>query len=102
MIHELFSEQLDPKGEMAEAKRKSISSQAVVCVSESTKNDLLDRYPSLEDKVFITYLASGLDANLAYGLEAVPSRPYYLYVGSRYAGYKIFVRLLPINGPDNF
>lgn len=44
MIHELFSGRLDSKGEMAEAKRKIIfSAQAVICISESTKHDLLDR-----------------------------------------------------------
>lgn len=59
MIHELFSDQLEPNGETAEAKRKAIlSAQAIICVSENTKNDLLERYPSLEDKISITYLAS--------------------------------------------
>jgi len=95
MIHELFSSQLDPKGEVAEAKRRAIlSAQAILCISESTRNDLLDRYPSLENKISITYLASELDANLAYGAETVPSRPYYLYVGSRTAEYKNFDGLL--------
>jgi len=95
MIHELFSSQLDPQGAIVEGKRRAIlSAQAILCISESTRNDLLDRYPSLENKISITYLASELDANLAYGSETVPSRPYYLYVGSRTAEYKNFDGLL--------
>jgi len=94
MIHELFAEQMDANGKQAEEKRKAIlAAQAIICVSENTKKDLLERYSLPEEKVTVTYLASALDATLSYGSEPVPSRPYYLYVGSR-AKYKNFERLL--------
>ncbi len=84
MIPEIFSEQIDPKGELAENKRKAIlAAQAIICVSENTKKDLIERYSLLEDKITVTYLASEIDASLAYGSEPVPARPYYLYVGGR-------------------
>ncbi|MCY7291410.1 MAG: glycosyltransferase family 4 protein, partial [Ferruginibacter sp.] len=58
------------------------------------KKDLLERYPLLENKVKVTYLAPGKNVSIAYGSEPVPSRPYYLYVGSRSSGYKNFDGLL--------
>lgn len=95
MIHELFSSRIDPKGETAEAKRKAVlAAQAIICVSQSTKNDLLALYPSLEEKISVTYLASELNVNLAYGAETTPSRPYYFYIGSRDTSYKNFEGLL--------
>ncbi len=94
MIHELFAEQIDPDGQQAEVKRKAIlAAQAVICISENTKKDLLERYSLPEEKITVTYLASEIDASLSYGTEPVPSCPYYLYVGSR-SSYKNFNRLL--------
>jgi glycosyltransferase involved in cell wall biosynthesis len=95
MIHELFSQYLDPEGYTVEAKRKAIlAAQAIICISENTKKDLLERYPMVEDKISVTYLASEIDATLSYGSETVPSRPYFLYVGSREKSYKNFDGLL--------
>lgn len=94
MIHELFSEQMDANGRQIEEKRKAIlAAQAIICISENTKKDLLERYSLPEEKVTVTYLASEIDASLSHGSEPVSSRPYYLYVGSR-AKYKNFDRLL--------
>ncbi len=94
MIHEVFSAELDPTGRHAEAKRKALrAAQAIICVSEHTKNDLLERYPLLEDKAVVIPQASELNESLSHGPESVPERPYYLYVGAR-LGYKNFDRLL--------
>ncbi len=95
MIHEIFSDQMDAGGQQAEEKRKAIyAAQVIICISENTKKDLLERYSLPENKVKVTYLASGVNASIAYGSEPVPSRPYYLYVGSRDCGYKNFDGLL--------
>ena len=95
MIYELFSEKMDPDGQQAEEKRKAIhAAQTIICISESTKKDLLERHSLPENKVKVTYLASGINASIAYGSEPVPSRPYYLYVGSRDISYKNFDGLL--------
>jgi len=94
MIHELFPAQMDPTGLHAEEKRRAImSAQAVICISENTKKDLLERYSVPESKVTVTYLASEIDGNISHGVEPVPSRPYFLFVGSR-AVYKNFDALL--------
>jgi glycosyltransferase involved in cell wall biosynthesis len=94
MIHELFPAELDPKGRHAEEKRRAImAAQAVICISENTRHDLLERYSVAPDKVRVTHLASEIDASLAQGPEVVPNRPYFLYVGLRYR-YKNFNGLL--------
>lgn len=94
MIHELFASQIDPDGKQAEIKKKAIlSAQAIICVSENTKRDLLARYSLPEEIVTVTHLASEIDASMSYGTETVPSQPYYLYVGGR-GTYKNFDRLL--------
>jgi len=94
MIHELFPAKMDPTGEHAEMKRKAIlSAQAIICISENTRKDLLERYSLPESKVRVAHLASEVDASLSHGPELVPSRPYYLYVGSR-SSHKNFDGLL--------
>jgi glycosyltransferase involved in cell wall biosynthesis len=94
MIHERFPATTDPTGAFAANKKRAIlAAQKIICISENTKKDLLERYVIPESRVAVTYLASELDATLSYGPEPVSSRPYYLYVGSRYS-YKNFDRLL--------
>lgn len=93
MIHELFPE-VDPFGRLAAHKRRAVEvADAVICISENTKKDLLERYPAAEGKVTVTHLAADLDAGRdtgkARGNEPVPSAPYFIYVGAR-AGYKNF------------
>lgn len=94
MIHEIFAEQMDPTGQQAQAKWQAVlAAQAILCVSENTKKDLIEWYSIPESKITVTHLASELNANMAYGSEPVPLRPYYLYVGGR-AWYKNFDSLL--------
>jgi glycosyltransferase involved in cell wall biosynthesis len=94
MIHERFPKLFAPNDPTVEAKRKAIlSAQAILCISENTKKDLLERYPIAEEKITITYLGSELDISFSYGPEIVPSQPYFLYVGSRYK-YKNFDGML--------
>ena len=93
MVHELFPS-VDVLGAHAREKRKALmAAQAIICISENTKKDLLERYPSLADKVTVTHLAASIDASVSYGPEPVPDRPYFLYVGSR-SSYKNFDGLL--------
>ena len=95
MIHELFAEQMDADGQQREIKKRAIlSADAIICISENTKKDLLELYSVPEEKVTVTYLASEIDQTMADGSEPVPHRPYYLYVGSRNAGYKNFDTLV--------
>ena len=94
MIHELFPREMDPTGEHAELKRRAVlAAQRVICISENTRRDLLERYPVPEERVVVTHLASEIDASLAHGPEPVPARPYFLFVGQR-SPYKNFDGLL--------
>jgi len=94
MIHEIFPDQMDANGSHREMKRKAIlAAQKIICISENTKKDLLERYPIPEKNITVTYLASELDISMSYGSESVPECPYFLYVGSR-ASYKNFESLL--------
>jgi glycosyltransferase involved in cell wall biosynthesis len=93
MIHELFPE-LYPDREFVARKRRAIEdADAVICISENTKRDLISRYQVEESRVLVTYLASDLDPALVRGDEETPARPYFLYVGAR-SGYKNFDSLL--------
>ena len=90
MIHEIYSDTMDPHGTGAREKREAIlGSDAVLCISENTKADLLNRIEVPEERITVTHLASEIDASISYGDELVPEQPYFLYVGSR-APYKNF------------
>lgn len=94
MIHEKFADIMDPTGKHREEKRQAVmAAQAVLCISEHTKRDLLECYAVPESKITVTYLAADLNVTQAHGPEPVPQRPYFLYVGSR-APYKNFAGLL--------
>ena len=97
MIHELFPdspELIDTDSSHARTKRSAIlAAQAIICISENTKKDLIEHYCVPEDRISVTYLASEIDATFSQGSEDVPERPYFLYVGSR-SSYKNFDGLL--------
>lgn len=94
MTHELFPEYFADSAEVVRRKRKALeAAQAVICISENTKRDLLERYDVPAERVRVTYLASEIDESLAHGPEPVPVEPYFLYVGAR-SGYKNFPRVL--------
>jgi len=93
MIHDLFPK-LYPDVEFLARKRRAIeTADALICISENTKRDLLAHYSVDERRVFVTHLASDLQPALVEGNERTPAAPYFLYVGAR-AGYKNFDCLL--------
>lgn len=96
MIYELLGDSVDFEnhGFVVEAKRKAIlKADAILCISQNTKRDLLELYPSVEPKITVTPLATELDEGQAHGPHAVPENPYFLFVGAR-AGYKNFEVML--------
>jgi glycosyltransferase involved in cell wall biosynthesis len=95
MIHEILSDTLDPVGYTMLAKYAAVqAADAILCISENTKNDLIRYYPEAEAKATVTPLASELKGEWAYGEESVPIAPYFLYVGGRNKEYKNFDTLL--------
>jgi glycosyltransferase involved in cell wall biosynthesis len=95
MTHERFTNHFRDGAQVVEMKRKAIeAAHSIICISESTKKDLLEYYPHVtEGRVRVTHLASELDESMGYGPEMIPLRPYFLFVGAR-GGYKNFSNLL--------
>jgi glycosyltransferase involved in cell wall biosynthesis len=103
-IHDLIPEKypyyFDNVNLFLRLKREAVMrSDCIICVSNSTKTDLIEYYGVPESKVSVIYLASSLasfassldhnDKLASYGIN----KPYILYVGARH-GYKNFMSLL--------
>jgi glycosyltransferase involved in cell wall biosynthesis len=94
MIHELFPGITDPRGRWAETKRRAIlAADALICVSENTRTDLLNLLPVDESRVVVIPEATQLAPPDAAPSAGADGRPQFLHVGGR-AGYKNFDLLL--------
>ena len=89
-IHEIFYK--DYGFEKINYPKKKILQKAdhIICISKSTKNDLIDIYNIDENKISVTYLATYTDN---HDTSNFLKFPYILYVGSRWK-YKNFSSLL--------
>lgn len=92
MIHEKFP-QMFPRTDLTAVLKKAAIARAdhIICISESTRRDLVDAYPLAGPKSSVTLL--GFDH--AGGVPPGPrrGRPYLLHVGQR-GGYKNWSALL--------
>lgn len=97
MIHELFPGDFAPTDATTYNKRQSVEhADHVICISESTKADLIRLFDVPSSKVSVTHLgfSSAFSDSEASGKRSHRGqRPYLLYVGQR-AGYKGFARLV--------
>jgi glycosyltransferase involved in cell wall biosynthesis len=98
MTHELFPEKFFPWDKTSANKKKAVDrAHHVICISESTRNDLLRIFNVPANKVSVIYLAYEKDKQDQPGQTSPPfhdnNRPYILFVGHR-SGYKNFNRLL--------
>jgi len=95
MIHEIYGALIDPDGAVARAKAECIGrADAILCISENTRTDLVERFPSAEAKCRVTPLASSMSVDDELAANAPkPARPYFLHVGGRET-YKNFTQLL--------
>ena len=93
MIHELFPETF-AKNDPTSAWKRLATQRAdhVLCISESTRRDLLERIDLPAEKVSVVHLGFDLP-EIGTATAAAPSRPYLLHVGQR-GGYKNFTGLL--------
>ena len=92
LIHEITS-----KNKNIKPKQKMIDiSDHIICISNNTKNDLLNFYEVDEKKISVIYLGG----NHLNNLENLPSakftnsKPFILYVGSRekYKNFEFFIK----------
>lgn len=103
MIHEKFksffsAHDRTSKFKLMAAKR----ADHIICVSESSKTDLVDTFNINPDKVSVVYNGFGLLLNTCVNDEPNPiNEPFILYVGSR-KGYKNFSGLLDAYGSSSW
>jgi glycosyltransferase involved in cell wall biosynthesis len=98
MIHELFVQEFPARDKTSDIKKISINrADHVICISESTKKDLIQLHGISSNK--ITVVLHGFDQFTATNQETqasnhpINAKPFLLYVGSR-GGYKNFARFL--------
>ena len=94
MIHERFPEFFPSRDNTAINKRRAVErSDHVLCISEKTRQDLLEAVDVSADNVSVVPLSFDIPQINDVSDERLLETPYLLYVGSRY-GYKNFSRLL--------
>ncbi|ATU67337.1 glycosyltransferase family 4 protein [Piscinibacter gummiphilus] len=92
MIHELFADRFPAGDTTSRDKRASLErADHILCISESTANDLVRLFDIPREKMSVTHLGySNIFATPRTAQETAPhARPYLLYVGHR-VGYKNF------------
>lgn len=91
MIHELFSEEFTNDSITTKAKKAAISrADHIICISESTRQDLHRLLEIDKSKTSVVYLGHSLIHDIKQSLSGPPKeKPYLLYVGNR-GGYKNF------------
>lgn len=97
MIYEKFPHLMPSRdSEFPLVKEKAINrADHIICVSDSTKKDLIDILNVDPKKVSTIYHGVNLDKNCNDGSSRIVSSPYILYVGARQV-YKNFNRLLQV------
>ncbi len=92
MIHELYPQYFSHRDTTSRNKEKMVlNSDAIICISQSTRNDLMNYYNVPDDRISVIYLGNSL--NLEVIAPRLVDGPYILYVGHR-NGYKNFKLLL--------
>ena len=94
MVHELFPASFPANDRTAALKTVAVArADHVLCISESTRRDLIAVHPSAASKASVTLLGFDPPAARPADSDAPAARPYLLFVGQR-GGYKNFAGLL--------
>ena len=98
MIHEKQKAHFLEGDRTTEAKRSAVArADHVICISESTRRDLLELFQVDPAKTSVVYLAHSIDESLLKAKSRLVKEPYILHVGVR-QGYKNFRKLLEAYG----
>ena len=91
MINELYPQYFPDDDHLAKHKAAAVKrADAIICISESTRADLLNFIDIDPEKVFVTHLGfSSLPETDSEGRSGPMPKPYLLYVGKR-GGHKNF------------
>ena len=93
MIHEIFPDNFSKKDPTIDFKKNAISrADHLICVSENTRNDLINILGVKRDKTSVVHHGFALTASQSK-IMTLKSKPFLLYVGSR-GGYKNFYRFV--------
>ncbi len=93
LIHEIYPKWLDQHGYHAQHVSDALQrADAIICISNATRLELIKYYPFVEKKCNVIHLAGTLSLPSKIDHNQI-SDPYILYVGGR-ASYKNFARLL--------
>lgn len=99
MIHELFADKFSPRDKTSQLKKIAIDrADHVICISESTRQDLIRLFETDTKKVSVVHLGfekfSVVKKN--GGQSPATKKPYLLYVGDRgiYKNFNGFVRAI--------
>ena len=94
LISEKFSKKKSRLNLKSDLKKKAIlSADHIICISNTTKIDLMDIYNISEEKISVTYLGCELGNAEREKIEVGEKSSFLLYVGKR-QGYKNFNHLL--------
>ena len=97
MIHELYPSMFNNEDNTSIYKKSAVDrADKIICVSETTKRDLVNIFSVPENKIEVIYHGYTFlqnESNLLINLISVPEEPYLLYIGKR-GGYKNFERYL--------
>ncbi len=95
MIHEIMPSLFPRTDTTSWRKRRSVArADHVICVSHSTRRDLIERFGVPEDRITVVHHGWSLPApDLAAVTALALPRPFLLFVGAR-GGYKNFDRLV--------
>ena len=94
LIHEIYPHYYN-RNNFRPKKKILDNVDKIICISENTKNDLLNFYKVDESKIFVVHLASSLKNKYSFKKKSEVNeyKPYFLFVGNR-NGYKNFNNLL--------
>ncbi|MCX6159374.1 MAG: glycosyltransferase family 1 protein [Ignavibacteriota bacterium] len=96
--HERLSSNFSSLDRTAELKKLAVKkADGIICVSESTKNDLLERYDTKGKKIKVIYHGNSLKYDVTE--ERIIKDKYLLYVGDRrsYKNFGILIKVFEMN-----
>jgi glycosyltransferase involved in cell wall biosynthesis len=97
LIHEKFPNYFSSNKTIFNKKKSIESADHLICVSESTKNDLLDYYNIPSEKISVVHHGFELGFNETFSKEiSFENKPFLLYVGTReiYKNFNFFIKTI--------
>lgn len=95
MIHELYHDLINDEKIIADKTKLINHADAIIAISESTKNDILKLFPNINpEKIFITYLGNSFPISE----KKETKKNYILFTGQRFE-YKNFTKFIEAVAP---